>query len=136
MNLGRRNRVKAEGGMSSMTDLVFLMLIFFIIMSTMTSPGINVNLPNSDSIAVENSQPEVHVGITPNNLYNFQEAQEVLYTFEEIEPLIIQKMDEDLQGNNKIKISGDQDADYQYVFKVIGLAKKNEWNPVLVFKNN
>ncbi|MFT5821364.1 MAG: biopolymer transport protein ExbD [Crocinitomix sp.] len=136
MNLGRRNRVKAEGGMSSMTDLVFLMLIFFIIMSTMTSPGIDVNLPTSDDITNTTMQPEVHVGITIDNMYNFQDAQDVLYTFEEIEPMIMQKMNEDLQGNDKIKISGDQDADYQYVFRIIALAKTNEWKPVLVFKNN
>ncbi len=136
MNLGRRNRVKAEGGMSSMTDLVFLMLIFFIIMSTMTSPGIDVNLPTSDNAVTAPDQPEVHVGITMNNLYNFQDAQDVLYTYEEIEPMIIQKMNEDLAGNDKIKISGDQDADYQFVFKIIALAKSQEWKPILVFKNN
>ncbi len=136
MNLGRRNRVKAEGGMSSMTDLVFLMLIFFIIMSTMTSPGIDVNLPTSDNVVTAPDQPEVHVGITMNNMYNFQDAQDVLYTYEEIEPMIIQKMNEDLAGNDKIKISGDQDADYQFVFKIIALAKAQEWKPILVFKNN
>ncbi|NOQ74335.1 MAG: hypothetical protein GQ574_20160 [Crocinitomix sp.] len=136
MNLGRRNRVKAEGGMSSMTDLVFLMLIFFIIMSTMTSPGIDVNLPNSDIKAQGPDQPEVHIGITPDNRYMFQEAPDVLYNYEEIEPMIIQKMNEDLAGNDKIKISGDQDADYQYVFKIIALAKSKEWKPILVFKNN
>lgn len=136
MNLGRRNRVKAEGGMSSMTDLVFLMLIFFIIMSTMTSPGIDVNLPTSDTPVTAPDQPEVHVGITVDNMYNFQDSQDVLYTYDEIEPMIIQKMDEDLAGNDKIKISGDQDADYQYVFKIIALAKNNEWKPILVFKNN
>jgi biopolymer transport protein ExbD len=136
MNLGRRNRVKAEGGMSSMTDLVFLMLIFFIIMSTMTSPGIDVNLPNSRIPSTGDNNEQVHVGITPSNLYNFQEAQDVLYTFEEIKPMIMQKMDENLEGNDKIKISGDHDADYQYVFKIIALANENDWKPILVFKKN
>ncbi|MCH1614050.1 MAG: biopolymer transporter ExbD, partial [Flavobacteriales bacterium] len=31
------NKIKLEGGMSSMTDLVFLLLIFFIIISTMVN---------------------------------------------------------------------------------------------------
>lgn len=119
-----------------MTDLVFLMLIFFIIMSTMTSPGIDVNLPNSQIPANGDPKVEVHVGITVDNMYTFQEEQDVLYTYEEIEPMIIQKMNEDLAGNDKIKISGDQDADYQYVFKIIALAKANEWKPILVFKSN
>jgi len=30
MDLGKRNKVKVEASMASMTDLIFLMLIFFI----------------------------------------------------------------------------------------------------------
>ncbi len=47
MDLKPRNKVKVEAGMSSMTDLVFLLLIFFIIMSTMAVPEYNVDLPSS-----------------------------------------------------------------------------------------
>ena len=39
MNLGQRNQVQAGGNMSSMTDLVFLLLIFFVILSTLVSNG-------------------------------------------------------------------------------------------------
>ena len=42
MNLGQRNQVQAGGNMSSMTDLVFLLLIFFVILSTLVSNGVNV----------------------------------------------------------------------------------------------
>ena len=37
MALESRNKIKAEGGIASMTDLVFLLLIFFIIMSLMSN---------------------------------------------------------------------------------------------------
>ncbi len=47
MDLKPRNKVKVEAGMSSMTDLVFLLLIFFIIMSTLAVPQYNVDLPSS-----------------------------------------------------------------------------------------
>ena len=47
MNLGQRNQVQAGGNMSSMTDLVFLLLIFFVILSTLVSNGVNVDLPQS-----------------------------------------------------------------------------------------
>ncbi len=47
MNLGQRNKVSLTGNMSSMTDLVFLLLIFFVILSTLVSNGVNVDLPTS-----------------------------------------------------------------------------------------
>ena len=37
MNFRSENKIKMEGGMSTMTDLVFLLLIFFIVISTLMS---------------------------------------------------------------------------------------------------
>lgn len=131
MNLGRRNRVKAEGGMSSMTDLVFLMLIFFIIMSTMSEPGIPVNLPSGEGATSEKSP--LNVGVNEANMYLLADDTETFYTYDEIEPLILSKMEEQLEDKT-IKISGDKNADYEYVFRLIALSKKNEWKPILVFE--
>lgn len=133
MNLGRRNRVKAEGGMSSMTDLVFLMLIFFIIMSTMAQKGVKVDLPSGNPENVTNDTSPLNVGITSDNMYILDDQADVFYTYEEVEPLIIAKMEANV-GNDNIKISGDKGADYEYVFKMIALSKQKKWKPVLVFK--
>ena len=45
MNFRSENKIKIEGGMSSMTDLVFLLLIFFIVISTMITAGVNIDVP-------------------------------------------------------------------------------------------
>ncbi len=132
MNLGRRNRVKAEGGMSSMTDLVFLMLIFFIIMSTMAEPGVPVDLP-SGSVSTPVNKPVLNVGVSEDNQYMLAEDPDILYTYDEIEPILMAKMEEDFE-NDKIKISGDRNADYEFVFKLIALSKQNKWKPILVFQ--
>ena len=47
MNLGQRIKISLTGNISSMTDLVFLLLIFFVILSTLVSNGVNVDLPTS-----------------------------------------------------------------------------------------
>lgn len=134
MNLGRRNRVKVEGGMSSMTDLVFLLLIFFIIMSTMAQKGVGVNLPSDNTTQTEPDVTILNVGVTENNTYVLDDNPDLEYaTFEEVEPLIISKMAEHPE-EQKIKVSGDRNADYEYVFRLIAMAKRNGWNPVLVFK--
>lgn len=49
MDFGRRNKVNAEANMSSISDLVFLLLIFFIVMSTMAVNGEAVNLPKTST---------------------------------------------------------------------------------------
>ena len=61
MNLRGRNKITPEFNMSSMTDIVFLLLIFFMIASTLvTTNAIDILLPtasgkteNKKSISVE-----------------------------------------------------------------------------------
>ena len=78
MGLKTENKIKMEGGMSSMTDLVFLLLIFFIVISTLISSGVNIDLPQSSSS--ESKDQPLEVNITDNNVYelnkNFMEGNE------------------------------------------------------------
>ncbi|MEY2962765.1 MAG: hypothetical protein RL754_26 [Bacteroidota bacterium] len=54
MNLRSRSKVSAEVNMSSMTDLVFLLLIFFILASTLvTSSALDIVLPKSGAQTVK-----------------------------------------------------------------------------------
>lgn len=50
MDFGRRNKVSTEANMASISDLVFLLLIFFIIMSTMVVNGEQVDLPQTKGV--------------------------------------------------------------------------------------
>jgi biopolymer transport protein ExbD len=64
MNLKSRSKVSAEFSMSSMTDLVFLLLIFFMLTSTLvTSSALDVILPKSKAQSVNKAQ--ITVTITP-----------------------------------------------------------------------
>lgn len=50
MAIKKRNKVSAEFNMSSLTDIIFLLLIFFMLTSKMVQ--ISVKLPKSDSTTV------------------------------------------------------------------------------------
>lgn len=132
MDLGRRNKVKAEGGMSSMTDLVFLMMIFFIIMSTMSNNTLPVELPENADSSTSPTDAIVEIGIAENSMYFFDSDKSAFYSYEEMEPILKAKMDKEPLKN--LKITGDKVANYEAVFKVIALAKMNEWKPVLTFQ--
>jgi biopolymer transport protein ExbD len=54
MNLQSRNKVDPSFSMASMTDLIFLLLIFFMLTSSFVTPsGLPVNLPSSVASTIE-----------------------------------------------------------------------------------
>lgn len=56
MGLKKRTKVTAEFNMSSMTDIIFLLLIFFMLTSSAVSPtAINLRLPNSSRTSTSTS---------------------------------------------------------------------------------
>lgn len=62
MNLGSKNKVNASFNMSSMTDLIFLLLVFFMLTSSFVTPsGLPVNLPTSKASAIETQKISVTV---------------------------------------------------------------------------
>lgn len=71
MAIRSRNKVSASFEMSSMTDLVFLLLIFFMLITTLVVPNVNtlkLLLPNSNT-AKPTENLTVSVGINENLEY-------------------------------------------------------------------
>ena len=60
MGLQRRNKVSAEFSMSSLTDIIFLLLIFFMLTATFIKIQ-NVDLPESDSKTVASTSVAVTI---------------------------------------------------------------------------
>lgn len=117
--------------MASMTDLIFLMLIFFIIMSTKSAEHLPIDLPSSNTTSPSSEVKTVEIGIGANNLYFFDFENPENYTFEEVVPVLDQKMRD--SGGDGLKISGERSADYELIFNVIALAKQRGWKPVLSY---
>ncbi len=68
MAIKSSNKVSVEFNMASLTDIVFLLLIFFIVLSTLINPhGELVNLPNSDNRTSE--KPTVSITIKKDLTY-------------------------------------------------------------------
>lgn len=65
MGLSSKNKIDPNFNMSSMTDLVFLLLVFFMLTSSFVTPsGLPVNLPSSASSTIE--VQKVSVTVTKN----------------------------------------------------------------------
>ncbi len=68
MDLKSKHKVNASFSMSSMTDIIFLLLIFFMLTASFITPsGLPVNLPSSKSSEIV--MQKVSVTITKNLTY-------------------------------------------------------------------
>ena len=68
MALQSKHKVDTSFSMSSMTDIIFLLLIFFMLTSTFITPsGLPVNLPSSKSSTIV--MQRVSVTITPDKRF-------------------------------------------------------------------
>ena len=75
MNLQSKHKVDASFSMSSMTDIIFLLLIFFMLTATFITPsGLPVNLPKSNQSTIV--MQKVTVTIT-DDLHYFVDDQPV-----------------------------------------------------------
>lgn len=62
MNLGSKNKIDPAFNMASMTDLIFLLLIFFMLTSSFVTPsGLPVSLPTSKQSKIEVQKVSVTV---------------------------------------------------------------------------
>ena len=127
MNFRSGNKIKIEGGMSSMTDLVFLLLIFFIIISTMVNTSHEIDLPSSTGDPSLTSPVKVY--ITDQNMY-FINSDMTPISKRNLESELLQ-----LIGENKtIELLADKSTDREYAYNVIKIAKKNALKVVIKTK--
>ena len=130
MNFRGRNKVSPEFNMSSMTDIVFLLLIFFMIASTLvTTNAIDILLPkangkteNKKSVAVSIKkdltyyidQKRVGESVLENELISTLSSKE--------EPIIVLRAEKSVPVENVVKV---MDIANRNKFKVISAVQPN-----------
>ncbi|WP_430929314.1 ExbD/TolR family protein [Polaribacter marinivivus] len=128
MNLRGRNKVDPSFSMSSMTDIVFLLLIFFMLTSTLvTVSAIDVLLPKAGG-KTENSKS---VAVSINSKSQFY-IDKTMVSSANLENEILKSVGTDKKKT--IVIRGDQDVAYKNVMKVIDIANKNKLKMILAVK--
>jgi biopolymer transport protein ExbD len=125
MPLKQRNKVSASFSMAGMSDIVFLLLIFFMITSTLIHPtALKLILPRSSQQT--SAKPLTTVSITPDIRF-FVENQQV--DLENLEAVLIQKV-----GNSEdiyISIHSDENVPWKYVVEVLKIANRNQFKIIV-----
>jgi len=130
MALKRRNRVEATFAMSSMTDLIFLLLLFFVMASTQAIPtDLSVNLPSSRSNKSTRSNVE-DVYIDANGTYEItNEGAKQIVKMEELDAYLAQRQAED--STLTIKLHADKDVAFDYVVNVLDVVNQHHMKLVV-----
>ncbi len=115
MNLNSKHKVEASFSMSSMTDVVFLLLIFFMLTSSFITPsGLPVNLPSSKSSEIV--MQKVSVTITDDLKY-FVNDQQV--NIKQLEGVL---RNEFAGKEGVVVLHCDKSVPVEYVVSVAGIA--------------
>ena len=128
MALKSRNKVSPNFNMSSMTDIVFLLLIFFMLTSTLVSPNaLKLLLPNSKAKTLE--KQTISVSINKDLDFYINENQVIVSNLEnELKQVLSQ------QQEPAIILHADKTVDIEHVVKVMDIAYRNKYKIVLATK--
>ncbi len=132
MALKRSHDMMAAFSMASMTDVIFLLLIFFMITSTFVFPtALEVNLPQST----------VQTALKPSTRVYIDRDKQIYASFSDEEP---QPLDRDAlmaflqlaqqnapQGQDYIAVYADEEVPYGTIVEVLDLGARNNLRMVL-----
>lgn len=122
MKLNLRPRAQPEVNLTSLIDVVFLLLIFFMVSTSFVKQSqININLPESDSAPITDEVPErIDIMITETGTY-LVNGRELINNRPETLRSAIQK---ESNGDNElpITISADANAKHQDVVTAMDVA--------------
>lgn len=125
MGLRTRNKVSPAFNMSSMTDIVFLLLIFFMLTSTLVAPNaLKLLLPRSNNQT--QASPIVSVSITEDLRY-FVKTEEVAISNLE------RTLKNQLQNEEEptVSLHAERTVPIEEVVKVMNIAKNNQFRLIL-----
>jgi biopolymer transport protein ExbD len=125
MAISSRNKVSVNFSSVGMTDVVFNLLIFFMLTSTMVHPNaLKLNLPQGK--LQTSAKPQTTVSIT-SDLKIYVETQQV--NFEDLEGILKQKL-----GKNPetyIALHADKSVPFDNVVRVLNIAQANNYKLII-----
>jgi len=125
MAISTRNKISVSFAMSGMTDIVFLLLIFFMITSTLIAPNaLKLLLPQSNN---QTQASPITTGAITKNLGDYIETTRV--EFSQLELRLRARMSEESEPTLSLHV--DESVPMSAVVKVMNIAKDNGYKLIL-----
>lgn len=128
MGLKKRNKVSAEFSMSSLTDIIFLLLIFFMLTSSLVAPNaLNLKLPGSSKSRAPSTSKIDDVRISKNGNFYLNRKK---ISLAKLESSLRSKSG---RGDKKmnITISPDKGTPTEHVIAIMDIAMRLNINGIL-----
>jgi biopolymer transport protein ExbD len=126
MALESRNKTNKNFAMSGMTDIVFLLLIFFMLTSTLIVPlAQDLELPESNNQTQSN--PVLVVSIAPDRSIWVDDQS---YNLGELENVLRLKL-ESYGEAPTVRLNADKNLNMEEVFAFLDIAKRNSYKVIL-----
>ena len=126
MAIESRHKTNKNFAMSGMTDIVFLLLIFFMIVSTLIAPSAqDVRLPESNNQTRAN--PVLVVSIAQNKAIYVDDQE---YVLSELESVLRRKL-ADYGEAPTVRLNADRDLNMEEVFLFLDIAKRKRYKVIL-----
>ena len=130
MALKRRAKISPNFSMASMTDVIFLLLIFFMITSTVVSPNaIKVLLPQGKQQTSAKPLTRVIIDKDLNYYAAFGNEKEHALGLEELAPFLQSCADK--EPEMYVALYADETVPYREIVKVLNIANENHFKMVL-----
>ena len=135
MSIKRKRRFHAEVATSSLSDIMFFLLLFFLIISTMVTPAtIRVLLPKSKTTDDAVIKKQINLAITADHKY-FLDKTEI--SFSQIEPQLSKIMASKSKNEEAlVLLQADKSLNLQEVIDVIDIGNKLDVKVVLFTKKS
>ena len=132
MAIKRHTKIMSDIGMSSMTDLVFLLLIFFLITSTLINPNaLKLLLPKSTGQV--SAKAGVSISIKDwheNDLYTYHiNGSETPVPFGRVEDELVGLLQS--EEDPTFSIFADESVPVREIVAVMNIAKRNHYKVIL-----
>ncbi|HJD74550.1 ExbD/TolR family protein [Bacteroides reticulotermitis] len=130
MALKRRAKVSPDFSMASMTDVIFLLLIFFMITSTAVSPNaIKVLLPQGKQQTSAKPLTRVVIDKDLNYYAAFGNEKEQMLALEELTPFLQNCATK--EPEMYVALYADESVPYREIVRILNIANENHFKMVL-----
>ena len=131
MAIKRNTKVLSDMSMSSMTDLVFLLLIFFLITSTLVNPNaLKLLLPKSTGQVSAKATVSVSIKDWGNDLYTYHlNGDETPVQFSDLEDGLVGQLQS--EEDPTFSIYSDETVPVREIVAVMNTAKRNHYKVIL-----
>ena len=131
MALKRNTKVDAQFSVSSMTDIVFLLLIFFLVTSTLINPNaLKLLLPKSTGQVNAKATVSVSIKDWGDDVYTYHiNGDQDPLPYDEVESELVNLLSQ--EEDPTFSIFSDQSVPIGEVVQIMNIAKRNHYKVIL-----